>query len=59
MKIIKSLFNWLTGQQFIAYLGGGGGGGSPTPTQSSVYQTNIPEYAQPYVEQMQIGRAHV
>ena len=52
MKIIKSLFNWLTGQQFIAYLGGGGGGGSPTPTQSSVYQTNIPEYAQPYVEQM-------
>jgi hypothetical protein len=30
--------------------GGGGGGGQPT--QSSVYQTNIPEYARPYVEQM-------
>jgi len=56
MNIVKSLFNWLTGQQFIAYLGGGGGGGGspppPAPTQSSVYQTNIPEYAQPYVESM-------
>ena len=31
---------------------GGGGGGQAQPTQSSVYQTNIPEYAQPYVEQM-------
>jgi hypothetical protein len=33
------------------YMDGGGGGGSQ-PSQSSVYQTNIPEYAQPYVEQM-------
>ena len=30
--------------------GGGGGGGQPT--QSSVYQTNIPDYARPYVETM-------
>jgi hypothetical protein len=33
------------------YMDGGGGGGGQ-PTQSSVYQTNIPEYARPYVEQM-------
>ena len=33
-------------------LGGGGGGGSAQPTQSSVYQTNIPDYARPYVETM-------
>lgn len=31
---------------------GGGGGGSPAPTQSTVTNTNIPEYAQPYVETM-------
>ena len=52
MNIVKHLFSWLTGEHFIKYLGGGGGGGQAQPTQSSVYQTNIPEYAQPYVEQM-------
>ena len=31
-------------------MGGGGSGGGPT--QSTSYQTNIPEYAQPYVETM-------
>jgi hypothetical protein len=31
---------------------GGGGGGSSAPTQSTVTNTNIPEYAQPYVETM-------
>jgi len=31
-------------------MGGGGGGGSPT--QSTVTNTNIPEYARPYVETM-------
>ena len=31
---------------------GGGGGGSPPPTQSTQYNTNIPEYARPYVENM-------
>ena len=40
-----------------AIFGGGGGGGSSTPapaqsTTSNVYQTNIPEYAQPYVQNM-------
>jgi len=42
---------------FISNLfGGGGGGGSqqaaPQQTSSNVYQTNIPEYAQPYVQNM-------
>jgi hypothetical protein len=37
--------------------GGGGGGGSPAPaasgpTQSNVVNTNIPDYAQPYVMNM-------
>ena len=31
---------------------GGGGGGSAAPQQTTTYSTNIPEYAQPYVEQM-------
>lgn len=30
----------------------GGGGGAPTQTTSTNYQTNIPEYAKPYVETM-------
>ena len=37
------------------YLGGGSGGGSSAPAQpseSKVYNTNLPEYAQPYVETM-------
>lgn len=32
--------------------GGSGGGGSPAPTQSTAYNTNVPEYARPYVENM-------
>jgi hypothetical protein len=37
----------------IIYGGGGsGGGGQPTQTTSTSYQTNIPEYARPYVETM-------
>jgi len=31
---------------------GGGGGGSAQPTSSTVTNTNIPEYAKPYVESM-------
>lgn len=31
---------------------GGGGGGAPTQTSSTVTQTNLPTYAQPYVESM-------
>lgn len=51
MNIVKNLFNWLTGHQFTLYLGGGGGG-SPAPQASTVTNTNIPEYAKPYVETM-------
>jgi hypothetical protein len=40
----------------IIYGGGGGSGGggqaAPQPTQTTVQNTNIPAYAQPYVEQM-------
>jgi len=50
MNITKHLFSWLTGQNFTMYLGGGGGGGGPNTTYSQT--SNIPEYAQPYVEQM-------
>jgi hypothetical protein len=32
--------------------GGGKGGGTPAPTQSTAYQTNVPEYAKPYVQNM-------
>jgi hypothetical protein len=31
---------------------GGGGGGAPPPSSQTVTQTNIPEYARPYVERM-------
>ena len=31
---------------------GGGGGGGGQPTQSTSYNTNVPEYAKPYVENM-------
>ena len=53
MNIVKHLFSWLTGQNFIQYLGGGGGGSpAPAPASTTVTNTNIPEYAQPYVETM-------
>lgn len=32
--------------------GGGGGGGAAQPTTSTTYSSNVPEYAQPYVENM-------
>ena len=32
--------------------GGGGGGSSPAPSQQTVNNTSIPDYAQPYVENM-------
>jgi hypothetical protein len=32
--------------------GGKGGGGAPAPSSQTVTQTNIPEYARPYVERM-------
>jgi hypothetical protein len=39
-KIVGSIF------------GGGGGGGAPAPSQQTITQTSIPEYARPYVERM-------
>jgi hypothetical protein len=32
--------------------GGGGGAPAPAPTQTTAYNTNIPEYARPYVQSM-------
>jgi hypothetical protein len=45
--MIKNKFNGYSGDGRRLYPGGGG-----APTQTTSYQTNIPEYAQPYVEQM-------
>jgi len=51
MSILKSKHNgWLSDGTRTPFGGSGGGGGQPTQTTS--YQTNIPEYARPYVENM-------
>jgi len=42
-------------QKLLPYgnpMGGSSGGGGGGPTQSTSYQTNLPEYAKPYVETM-------
>ena len=44
---IPNKFNGYSADGRRLYPGGGGG-----PTQTTSYQTNIPEYARPYVEQM-------
>lgn len=36
----------------VIYGGGGSGGGGGAPTQNTTVNTNIPEYARPYVENM-------
>jgi hypothetical protein len=47
------LFSWISSlMNFLSPSFGGDGGGSSAPTQSNVVNTNIPEYAQPYVENM-------
>jgi hypothetical protein len=52
MSFLKSKFNgWLADGTRTPYMGGGGGGGQQ-PTQTTAYNTNIPEYARPYVENM-------
>jgi len=53
MKLFN-LFNWVTNlvEAFTFYAGGGssgGGGGSQTSTS---YSTNLPEYAQPYYQEL-------
>jgi len=50
ISILKNL-KWFLFDQFMLY-GGGKGGGTPAPTSATSYQTNIPEYAKPYVTNM-------
>lgn len=54
MSIIKSL-KWFVIDQFMLWGGDGDGGGSQTSTS---YSTNLPEYAQPYYNELlkQTGR---
>ena len=49
---LQTLFKYLTCQNFILYGGGSGGGGTPQPTTNTTNTSNIPPYAQPYVENM-------
>lgn len=50
MSILKSKHSgWTFEGRRTPFFGGGGGGG---PTSSTVTNTNIPEYARPYVESM-------
>jgi hypothetical protein len=53
MSILKSKHSgWTTELTRTPYMGGGGGGGSPAPQQNTSYNTNVPEYAKPYVTNM-------
>jgi hypothetical protein len=54
MSFLKSKHSgWLSDGTRTPFTGGGGsGGGSPGPTQTTAYNTNVPEYARPYVENM-------
>jgi hypothetical protein len=54
MSFLKSKHNgWLSDGTRTPFTGGGGsGGGGGGPTQTTVSNTNIPEYARPYVETM-------
>lgn len=47
-----NLFNWLDSLVGFFTFSFGGDQPSPAPTQTTVQNTNIPEYAQPYVENM-------
>jgi len=49
MSILRSKHSGWTWEGRRTPFGGSGGGG---PTQTTSYQTNIPEYARPYVENM-------
>ena len=50
--IVPSKFNGYNKDGTRNLFMGGGGGGGPTQTSSTVQNTNIPSYAQPYVESM-------
>lgn len=47
-----NLFNWLDSLVGFFTFSFGGDSPAPAPTQTTVQNTNIPEYAQPYVENM-------
>jgi hypothetical protein len=51
MNLIK-LFKTFLIDQFVFKFGGDSGGGGGQPTQSTSYNTNVPEYAKPYVTNM-------
>jgi hypothetical protein len=53
MKLIN-LFTWVTNlvEAFTFYGGGGDGGGSSGHQTSTSYSTNLPEYAQPYYQEL-------
>jgi hypothetical protein len=51
MSILKSKHSGWT-HNLERHFHKGGGGGGPTQTTGTTYQTNVPEYAQPYVETM-------
>lgn len=55
MKLLN-LFNWVESLVgfFTLNLGGGssGGGGGPSTSTNTSYQTNLPEYAQPYYTEL-------
>ena len=53
MSILRSKHSgWTHEGTRTPYFGGGSGGGGTTTSTGTTYQTNIPEYAQPYVETM-------
>jgi hypothetical protein len=52
MSILRSKHSGWTWEGRRTPFGGGSGGGGGGPTQSTSYQTNLPEYAKPYVETM-------
>ena len=52
MSILRSKHSGWTWEGRRTPFGGGSGGGGQQPTQSTSYQTNVPEYARPYVETM-------
>lgn len=53
MSFLKSKHSgWLSDGTRTPFTGGGGSGGGGGPTQTTVSNTNVPEYARPYVETM-------
>jgi len=52
MKLFN-LFNWVTNLvEAFTFYGGSSGGGGGGPQTSTSYSTNLPEYAQPYYQEL-------